>query len=363
MIKKLLPHFKFPKKSVQALIVISCLFVSAEVFAQSGSVGIGTESPNDKTILDIVSDSKGLLIPRLTIAQRDALQAPGSSNTDINGLLIYNVSAQRFNYWLTNQWLDMSDGAMGPQGLPGMPGPAGAAGAPGASTPGPAGAPGMPGPKGDDGATWLSGSGAPAATDGDLNDLFLDTITGDIYKKTSGGWVLAANIKGPIGPTPDNIWLKNGNSGTTPGNSGDFLGTRDAKDFVIATNLVDRIRVTAGGNVGIGAIAPTRKFEVSGNVKLGVSGSTITNIIKERVSGNIPVIAAGTSQVVTFPVGGTTVNGSPSVMVSPTSALPDGLLIAYARVSADGTVEVKFTNAGPTATTAITQNFHITIVE
>jgi hypothetical protein len=364
MIKKILspPGLRILSGKFLAVLAFYCLFLGvSDALAQAGSVGIGTETPNDKTVLDIFSDSKGLLIPRLTQVQRDALQAPGTNNTTINGLLIFNVTAQRFNFWLTNQWLDVSNGAMGPQGvagpagMPGLAGPAGPAGPPGA--------PGMPGPKGTDGATWVSGSGTPAASEGLLNDLYLDAITGDVYKKTTAGWVVTANIKGPIGPTPDNVWLKNGNTGTTAGTSGDFIGTRDSKDFVVATNIVERMRVTAGGNVGIGVIAPTRKLEVSGTVRIGLAGTTITNIIKGSMTGNIPVIPASTSKLISFSLPGTVAANSPTVMISPSSALPDGLLIAYARVSADGTVEVKFTNVSSTATTAISQNFHITIVE
>ena len=424
MIKNLPPLFmckKFAGKVIAA-IAFSCLFFSAELSAQTGSVGIGTEAPNEQSALDIVSDSKGLLIPRLTLAQRDILQAPGSSNTEINGLLIYNVTAQRFNFWLNDQWYDVSNGAMGPQGPQGLVGPAGAtgpAGAPGpvgapgpqgvpgpagatgpagdtgpAGAPGPVGAPGPqgndgpagpvgpagapgpmgapgpqgsdgpagpPGPQGINGATWLSGSGVPSAADGAQNDLYLDNDLGDVYIKGAGGWVLSANIKGPVGPTPDNVWVKNGNAGTTPGTSGDFIGTRDARDFVIGTNLVDRLRVTSGGNIGINVIAPTRRLEVNGNVRIGQNGTTVNNIIKASAAGGIPAIPAGTSVIVSIPVAGAAVTSS--VSVSPATALPDGLLIAYARVSAAGSVEIKFTNVAAAATTAIAPNFHITIIE
>lgn len=366
--------FKSSTGSFLTLFIFNLILLSSDVSAQTGSVGIGTETPNEKSVLDIVSGSKGLLIPRLTLAQRDVLQVPGSSNTDINGLLIFNVTSQRFNFWLTNQWYDISNGAQGPQGPQGLlgpagttgpagsPGPAGAPGTPGPTgSPGPAGSPGPPGPPGKNGATWLSGSGVPDATLGGLNDLYLDNDQGDIYTKSGSGWTLTANIKGPVGPTPDNVWVKNGNTGTTPGATGDFIGTRDARDFVIATNLIDRIKVTSAGNVGIGVFAPARKLDVNGNARIGANGTTISNIIKASVSANLPAISPGTSSPVTFSVPNAAL--SSSVIVSPTSALPDGLIMAYSRISAAGTVEVKFTNVAGTATTALTQNFHITIIE
>jgi hypothetical protein len=399
--KKKLPnrhYFRNLAGKLLGLLILSSIFLSAEVFAQSGAVGIGTETPNDKSVLDIVSNSKGLLIPRLTGVQRDALQAPGTTNIEINGLLIFNATTQRFNFWLNNQWYDVSNGAAGPQGPQGLAGPAGATGptgvpgpvgAPGptgtpgpagltgpvgpAGTPGPVGAPGSAGPvgpagspgpigpQGQSGATWLSGSGAPDAALGKQNDLYLDNDLGDVYMKSSGGWVLSANIKGPVGPTPDNVWVKNGNTGTTPGTSGDFLGTRDAKDLVLATNLAERLRITSSGNIGIGVIAPSRKLEVNGTSRIGVNGTTINNIIKVSSTGNIPGITAGGSQVVSFSVTSAAITAS--VMISPASALPDGLIIAYARVSAAGVVEVKFTNVGSSPTSVISENFYITIIE
>lgn len=407
-----------------ALLIFSCLINSTDIFAQSGSVGIGTETPNDKTALDIVSDTKGLLIPRLTQVQRDALQAPGVNNTEINGLLVYNVTAQRFNFWLTDQWYDISNGAMGPQGPQGIVGPqgltgtagvagpdgpqgpmgsigpaglTGPAGAPGpqgnpgpqgadgtigatgpqgltgpAGSPGPTGAPGPQGPDGPlgpqgpqgiNGATWLSGGGVPSASIGVENDLYLDNNTGYVYTKISGGWVQTADIRGPVGQTPDNVWIKGGNTGTNPGTSGDFIGTRDAKDFVIVTNLAEQIRVTSSGNVGIGGIfSPSRKLDVNGSARIGANGTTITNIIKPLpMSGTIPVAGAGLSVKTFFTVANAKL--ASSVMISPSSELPDGLIIAYARVSVDGTVEVKFTNITATPTSAISQNFYITIIE
>ena len=56
------------------------------------------------------------------------------------------------------------------------------------------------GDAGVDGFSFLSGNGAPAVSSGNVNDLWLDLTTGDIYKKTNAGWTdLAMNIKGPQG--------------------------------------------------------------------------------------------------------------------------------------------------------------------
>jgi hypothetical protein len=51
-------------------------------------------------------------------------------------------------------------------------------------------------------------------------------------------------------------WDLAGNSGTNP--TTNFLGTRDQRPLVIRTNNAERMRATAGGNVGIGTTDPER---------------------------------------------------------------------------------------------------------
>lgn len=58
------------------------LFFMIPLFAQTG---IGTTSPNASAKLEIAATDKGLLIPRMTIAQRGSISLPA------NGLLIYQT--------------------------------------------------------------------------------------------------------------------------------------------------------------------------------------------------------------------------------------------------------------------------------
>jgi len=69
------------------------------------------------------------------------------------------------------------------------------------------GVPGEQGPAGKDGTVViggetdiLTGAGAPADTLGIDNQLYLDTVSDDIFKKLSGHWTLQTNIKGAPGP-------------------------------------------------------------------------------------------------------------------------------------------------------------------
>ncbi|MBX2827711.1 MAG: hypothetical protein KTR22_06085 [Flavobacteriaceae bacterium] len=50
-------------------------------------VGIGTTSPDPSSILDITASDKGVLIPRMTTAERDAIANP------VNGLMVYNTDS------------------------------------------------------------------------------------------------------------------------------------------------------------------------------------------------------------------------------------------------------------------------------
>lgn len=85
-------------------------------------------------------------------------------------------------------------GAQGPQGGAGATGPAGATGATGAN-----GATGAGGTNGTNGATWRSGAAAPSNATGADGDFYLNTTSGDVYKRVSGAYNITGNIRGPQG--------------------------------------------------------------------------------------------------------------------------------------------------------------------
>ncbi len=86
----------------------------------------------------------------------------------------------------------------------------------------------------------------------------------------------------PAWGTPASGWLLLGNAGTNPATN--FLGTTDAQPLVIRTNNIERFRINAAGEVGIGTTAVAGySLHVAGtagtaNVRLGsVSGASITS--------------------------------------------------------------------------------------
>lgn len=77
-----------------------------------GTVGIGTNNPNTKSALDVSSTTKGMFIPRLTNAEGAALGATLGSGD--KGLLIFNTTNNRTEYWDGTAWKAVGEGAGGP---------------------------------------------------------------------------------------------------------------------------------------------------------------------------------------------------------------------------------------------------------
>src|ERR1051326_3224138 len=81
-----------------ALVNCSALFAQ-NIFPSSGAAGIGTTTPDASSLLEIKSTSKGLLISRMTQAQRNAIVSPAT------GLLIYQTNATPgFYYYNGSAW-------------------------------------------------------------------------------------------------------------------------------------------------------------------------------------------------------------------------------------------------------------------
>ncbi|MBK7214956.1 MAG: putative metal-binding motif-containing protein [Bacteroidales bacterium] len=86
------------KRLVQFYLVFITLFSIS--YAQV-SVNTDGSSPDNSAMLDIKSDSKGLLIPRMTTSQRDMVSSPAI------GLLIYNTSTLSFDYYTGSGWIKL----------------------------------------------------------------------------------------------------------------------------------------------------------------------------------------------------------------------------------------------------------------
>jgi len=94
-------------------IACSNLKAQTNTFPSSGKVGIGTTTPSSSSLLEIKSTTKGLLIPRMTVAQRNAIASPA------NGLLIYQTdhypgiySYDGTNWGSASYWKQSSSGLL-----------------------------------------------------------------------------------------------------------------------------------------------------------------------------------------------------------------------------------------------------------
>jgi len=68
-----------------------------------GNMGIGTDTPDPNAILDVTSDSKGVLFPRMSTTERIAL---GNANPQ-NGLLVFDSNTNTYWYWVNSGWVEL----------------------------------------------------------------------------------------------------------------------------------------------------------------------------------------------------------------------------------------------------------------
>ncbi|GAB3833858.1 tail fiber domain-containing protein [Hymenobacter jeollabukensis] len=87
------------------LLPVLLLLLTPGLRAQTpAGVGIGTTTPDASAVLDVKATDKGLLPPRMSQAQRDAIPNPAA------GLTIYNTDAAKLNTWNGFFWTDAVQG-------------------------------------------------------------------------------------------------------------------------------------------------------------------------------------------------------------------------------------------------------------
>ena len=84
------------KTKYLSIIVISFLLMISEVWAQ---VGIGTITPNASAMLDVSSTTQGLLAPRMTTIEKNAIASPA------NGLLVFDTDENSFYFYNGVSWV------------------------------------------------------------------------------------------------------------------------------------------------------------------------------------------------------------------------------------------------------------------
>ncbi|MGB1296080.1 MAG: hypothetical protein ACPG6V_11420 [Flavobacteriales bacterium] len=94
------------------LITISSLLFS---FATTAQIGIGVQTPHNSAILDVHSESKGFLIPRMSTSDRTGINGGNYAP----GLIIYNTDDKCINFYNGSSWINPCvSGSSGPLPLP-----------------------------------------------------------------------------------------------------------------------------------------------------------------------------------------------------------------------------------------------------
>jgi Flp pilus assembly pilin Flp len=81
----------------KTILIFTLLCAATSIQAQ---VGIGTTTPDSSSILDLTSTSKGLLPPRMTSTQRDAIASP------VAGLMIWCTESLELQVYNGTRWIN-----------------------------------------------------------------------------------------------------------------------------------------------------------------------------------------------------------------------------------------------------------------
>jgi hypothetical protein len=93
-------------KPIKLFIAISiCFFAVKSTLAQVGISATAGFTPDPKAMLDITSTTKGLLIPRMTTAQRNAIASPTTS------LMVFDMDVKTYWYFNGAEWKEIGVGS------------------------------------------------------------------------------------------------------------------------------------------------------------------------------------------------------------------------------------------------------------
>ena len=236
---------------MRKITLITLMLFTVLSYAQ---VGINTNTPDASSVLEIKSTTGGILIPRMTEAQRDAIALPAS------GLMIYQTDEVSGFYFYNGAGWTKIDGVAGPQGEQGPAGPQGLAGSEGDQGPqgiqgetGPAGPQGLAGADGEDGAQGPIGNTGPAGVQGPQGDQGVQGIQGETGPAGLQGLAGADGedgAQGPAGPQgetgaqgPEGPLVSGTNGQTLYNNDNEWVSTsnlfNDGSSVSIGTDNID----------------------------------------------------------------------------------------------------------------------------
>ena len=218
------------RKIVLAVMAVffASTYLSAQTntFPSTGSAGIGTVVPTASSLLEMVSTSKGLLIPRMTTTQRNAIATPAT------GLLIYLTDGTKgFYYYSGTAWAAVGSTTSANKALSNL-----------------------------SATTSVSQSLLP----GVANSVDLGSAT-KTWKDVYASGYIAGNAFVKTGGTSSQYLMADGSISTGPSlaNYMDLTNNQTISGVKTFSN-----NALFAGNVGIATTSPDATLHISGNVKI-----------------------------------------------------------------------------------------------
>ena len=92
------------------LLHVVLMIMTCQLVAQELTVGVNIENPNPNAVLHLVAPNgdQGLIVPKLTTAQREAMTLA----TEDSGLMVYDETENMFYFWNGTDWTDIANGAI-----------------------------------------------------------------------------------------------------------------------------------------------------------------------------------------------------------------------------------------------------------
>ena len=92
------------KNIIKLTLIVAFLILNSQFLILKAQVGINSDgaSPDASAMLDITSDDKGVLIPRLSTNERTSISSPAT------GLLVYDTYEQSFWYYNGSEWIEIT---------------------------------------------------------------------------------------------------------------------------------------------------------------------------------------------------------------------------------------------------------------
>jgi len=90
------------RKLINLVLIISSMLISVQIYTQNLGISANVFTPDSSAGLEIQFTNKGLLIPRMTTAQRDSISNPAQS------LLIFNTTTKCYEGYLDGAWKQLA---------------------------------------------------------------------------------------------------------------------------------------------------------------------------------------------------------------------------------------------------------------